>query len=367
MELDTTSTSTPSSSTPEPDATSDWVDLYALLDVPQDADEALIRKRISARYSEAVANSNHRDGKRREYYQLLGQQFIPQCRRVLLNAAFRASYDEQRALHQSGAAALPYRTFLSSLNEGASAGAATVEVAPAAIINTLESAAVAQPADTVAIAAEAPPEAEAPPKAEAPPAAEAAPASAAAAPPEPITAEAKPTLSEATLPTTAEATEVEEDDAAPMPIIAGDRPLLRAVAQPEPDSQSAPAMQAGSRNGAKTPTAPPPNAQPRNVNQDRVAPRVVKAPLEAKARAPRSGHVSRVVVGDTAKTAPAGTGLFRPGERVLSNTSVELLTAIVATMLITTVETGSMPGVLTLSLAALVMLHQPRLRQFVQA
>lgn len=93
-----------------------WLDFYALLDVPVSADEDTIRKRIGKVYSEAAANSDHRDLARRQYFQSLVERVLPQCRRVLLDAEWRAKYDRQHILHSIGdPAAQTYVAFVATM------------------------------------------------------------------------------------------------------------------------------------------------------------------------------------------------------------------------------------------------------------
>ncbi len=79
-----------------------WLDFYALLGVPLGASEEIIRKRIGKVYSEAAANSDHRDLTRRHYFQAMIERVLPQCRRVLLDAKWRLEYDRQHVLNAQG-------------------------------------------------------------------------------------------------------------------------------------------------------------------------------------------------------------------------------------------------------------------------
>ena len=93
-----------------------WIDYYALLDIAPDADEDAIRRRIGRVYSDAAANSDHRDLARRDYYRALVESVLPQCRRVMLDADWRARYDEQHRLHrENNGAAQNYVEFIASL------------------------------------------------------------------------------------------------------------------------------------------------------------------------------------------------------------------------------------------------------------
>ena len=85
-----------------PQVDNQWLDYYALLEVPVGADEDTIRKRIGKVYADAAANSNHRNAAQRHYFQALVESVLPQCRRVLLDSEWRARYDRQHTLHQIG-------------------------------------------------------------------------------------------------------------------------------------------------------------------------------------------------------------------------------------------------------------------------
>ncbi|MBW3634929.1 MAG: substrate-binding domain-containing protein [Armatimonadetes bacterium] len=93
-----------------------WLDFYALLDVPVGATEDTIRKRVGKVYSEAAANSDHRDLSRRHYSQVLVERVLPQCRRVLLDPEWRAQYDRQHILHSNAdPSAQSYVAFIASM------------------------------------------------------------------------------------------------------------------------------------------------------------------------------------------------------------------------------------------------------------
>jgi hypothetical protein len=97
-----------------------WPDLYALLGVPNDADDDLLRLRIRESYIEATANSDHRNMDRRIHYQSMVERILPQCRRILLNSEGRAAYDHQTALHHEGLpGAMDYASFVNTATSGA--------------------------------------------------------------------------------------------------------------------------------------------------------------------------------------------------------------------------------------------------------
>lgn len=93
-----------------------WLDFYALLEVPVNAEEDTVRKRIGKVYSDAAANCEHRDLSKRHYYQALVERVLPQCRRVLLDPEWRAKYDRQHILHSiEDPSAQDYVTFIASV------------------------------------------------------------------------------------------------------------------------------------------------------------------------------------------------------------------------------------------------------------
>ena len=100
-----------------------WIDYYALLELPTNADEDTIRRRIGKAYAEASANSEHRNATRREYYRSLVERVLPQCRRVLLDSEWRSRYDHQHLLHrEKDGAAQSYVEFIGSMRRESNAG-----------------------------------------------------------------------------------------------------------------------------------------------------------------------------------------------------------------------------------------------------
>jgi hypothetical protein len=79
--------------------TAPFVDLYDLLDVSPGSDVAAIRKRITSLYIEAQNNLDHRNFRKRFYYQELFETYLPQAHYLLLNEARRAIYDGQLQAH----------------------------------------------------------------------------------------------------------------------------------------------------------------------------------------------------------------------------------------------------------------------------
>lgn len=100
-----------------------WIDYYALLEVPAGADEDSIRRRIGKVYADAAANGDHRNPARRDYYRALVERVLPQCRRVMLDAQWRERYDEQHRLHrEQNGTAQNYVEFVSSMRGHSSSG-----------------------------------------------------------------------------------------------------------------------------------------------------------------------------------------------------------------------------------------------------
>lgn len=103
----------------DPTLDGQWLDFYALLDVPVSADEEAIRRRIGRVYAEAANNTEHRDLKLRVYFQSLVERVLPQARRVLLDPQWRAKYDRQHILHSIGdPSAQNYVAFIAAMRGG---------------------------------------------------------------------------------------------------------------------------------------------------------------------------------------------------------------------------------------------------------
>jgi hypothetical protein len=83
--------------------TAPFVDLYDLLDMSPNSDVAAIRKRITSLYIEAQNNLEHRNFRKRFYYQELFETYLPQAHHLLLNEARRATYDGQLQAHHQHA------------------------------------------------------------------------------------------------------------------------------------------------------------------------------------------------------------------------------------------------------------------------
>jgi len=80
----------------------EFVDLYEVLNLPQNADEEKIRKSINALYLESQQNLDHRNPKKRLHYQQLYEIFLPQARHLLLDGERRAEYDRYLTAFQTG-------------------------------------------------------------------------------------------------------------------------------------------------------------------------------------------------------------------------------------------------------------------------
>ena len=93
-----------------------WPDFYALLETTPDADAKTLRRQINLLYDRANQNNDHRELKKRFYFQLVNQKVLPQCRRILLDETAREAYDTQWQLHFLGASdALSYPQFIGRL------------------------------------------------------------------------------------------------------------------------------------------------------------------------------------------------------------------------------------------------------------
>ncbi len=94
-----------------PDGT---VDFYTLIGKTPDAESEEIRQRIQALYSEATANRDNRNLKKRREYQTL-LELLPPARAALTEAAKRARYDEFLTKAKGGAAPTDFETFINDL------------------------------------------------------------------------------------------------------------------------------------------------------------------------------------------------------------------------------------------------------------
>ncbi len=94
-----------------PDGT---VDFYTLVNKAPDTDAETLRLRIQALYSEATANRDNRNLKKRREYQTL-LELLPPARAALLDPAKRARYDEFLAQARVGASPTDFETFINDL------------------------------------------------------------------------------------------------------------------------------------------------------------------------------------------------------------------------------------------------------------
>ena len=102
----------------EQSPTTRWPDFYALLETEPQADTPTLRRQINLLYDRAQQNTDHREMKRRFYFQLLLQKVLPQCRRILLDSEARKAYDTQWQLHALGASdAISYQTFIKRMRQ----------------------------------------------------------------------------------------------------------------------------------------------------------------------------------------------------------------------------------------------------------
>lgn len=318
-----------------------WLDFYALLDVPVNADEDVIRKRIGKVYSEAAANSDHRDLSRRHYFQALVERVLPQCRRVLLDPEWRAKYDRQHILHsRNDPSAQDYVAFIASMRGNKDLAASSDDALPqrmqddikvarevvecalqGAELDLLPSKAVSgKDAPVVSAEIEVQPHAPAAPGA-APKAA--APVVAARPAPQPAAAKAVPAA-----------------PAAPQPVAAAPAPAPeagRASQNPSQAPTEAPPAsptfveeisQSGEPVRAKVITAEEAAAIRRRRSSNPDAEAFVSDGLGAARRKTRKGPGSRVIVGDN--NIPPG--------RLISPTSMNLMVAITGVLLTITIN-----------------------------
>lgn len=94
-----------------PDGT---VDFYTLIGKAPDSDSEEIRQRIQALYSEATANRDNRNLKKRREYQTL-LELLPPARAALLEAPKRAKYDDFLSKAKSGDPPSDFETFINDL------------------------------------------------------------------------------------------------------------------------------------------------------------------------------------------------------------------------------------------------------------
>jgi hypothetical protein len=70
-----------------------FVDLYEVLQVPPETQASIIRKRIMELYLEAQKNLDHRNNKKRLFFNQMFEVHLPQARYLLLDPKRRATYD----------------------------------------------------------------------------------------------------------------------------------------------------------------------------------------------------------------------------------------------------------------------------------
>lgn len=90
------------------------IDFYTLLGESPSASTEELRLKIGAIYSEAQANRDHRNLKKRNEYKTL-LDLLPAARVALLEAPKRARYDEFLAEARQGSAPLDFETFINDL------------------------------------------------------------------------------------------------------------------------------------------------------------------------------------------------------------------------------------------------------------
>lgn len=90
------------------------IDFYTLLGETSNASTDELRTKIGAIYSEAQANRDHRNLKKRNEYKTL-LDLLPAARVALLEAPKRAQYDDFLAKAKEGAAPSDFETFINDL------------------------------------------------------------------------------------------------------------------------------------------------------------------------------------------------------------------------------------------------------------
>ena len=78
----------------------DFVNLYDVLQMPQESAPADLRKRISLMYLEAQKNQDHRNAQKRMYFQQLYEVYLPQARFLLLEPKRRTEYDQHLTVYR---------------------------------------------------------------------------------------------------------------------------------------------------------------------------------------------------------------------------------------------------------------------------
>ncbi|HVF85453.1 MAG TPA: hypothetical protein VM821_05700 [Abditibacteriaceae bacterium] len=78
----------------------DFVNLYEVLQMPQESAPADLRKRISVMYLEAQKNQDHRNAQKRMYFQQLYEVYLPQARFLLLEPKRRTEYDQHLTVYR---------------------------------------------------------------------------------------------------------------------------------------------------------------------------------------------------------------------------------------------------------------------------
>ncbi len=78
----------------------DFVNLYDMLQMPQESAPADLRKRISVMYLEAQKNQDHRNAQKRMYFQQLYEVYLPQARFLLLEPKRRTEYDQHLTVYR---------------------------------------------------------------------------------------------------------------------------------------------------------------------------------------------------------------------------------------------------------------------------
>jgi hypothetical protein len=83
-------------------AQDEFVDLYEVLELPENADTETIRQRLNVLYLEAQQNLDHRNVKRRLQFQQMYEIYLPQARHLLLDTNRRGEYDRYLQAYRTG-------------------------------------------------------------------------------------------------------------------------------------------------------------------------------------------------------------------------------------------------------------------------
>ena len=92
-----------------------WPDFYAILNVPDDADEQTLKRRMAACYALARTNWDHPDVQRRAQFRHFVNQILPDCHLILLDEQRRAEYDWYLSYQRAGDPTPDYTAFVAEM------------------------------------------------------------------------------------------------------------------------------------------------------------------------------------------------------------------------------------------------------------